>query len=135
MDKMPRRMSRRWIRLVGNIVLRGRHNCPVCGFVVHVADATVILLDRAGERHVDNMGLRHRWCTWSKYRPVLGERDLVLLIETMQQSEFKICRFCKKSWVDFKEFEELVVVQKDGILGSAKYDVAHIVCAPRVTSM
>lgn len=132
LEKSPKRMSGRWIRLVGNIVLRGHYNCPVCGFVVPVRDATIILIDRTKDRHIDNLALRHRWCTYSKYRPVLGERDTVLLIETMQRSEFKICRFCRKSWVDFKEFEELVVIQKTGVVGPDKYDVAHIICAPRM---
>lgn len=108
---------------------RGRTTCIVCGNPVQADDSVeirIVLLDITKPRVVTNMSLRHKLCERSKYRPAINPQDMVLLVETMIASKYKLCAICRLSYANIEEFEHLSLVEKDGIV-----DVAHLVCVPR----
>lgn len=114
---------------IQNLVKRGQVNCVVCDKPVEGPDLTrcfvVVLVATPPPRRrpMSNLGLRHHYCTRSKYRPVHAPDKLIQMIEAMMVSEHKMCPVCKRSWVNEDDLDKLILASWRGVK-----HVLHVVC-------
>lgn len=119
-------------RAVFNLIKHGHARCIVCDKPIQADDSPnirIVLFDSTLPRVVKNMRLRHKLCERSKYRPAISPHDMERLVEAMVASKYKICPMCKTSWASVDEFEQLALVEKDGVP-----EVVHVGCLPPLGS-